>query len=668
MTSEAEATAAAMTELTVSTVELAERPTAPAKIGKPTMVLANHFKMSVDFSKVLYHYRVNIDPETSFRGINRMVVEKLFAEKFETHAYAYDGRFDAWTSNPLDLGGEEATGAKYDVILDPQKGRDEGRPFLVELKLVDAAPLQLLKDYVDGKLDVDARPSLQIQAIEIMLSNLALKQFTAGGRKFYTDTFPRIDIGEALELWKGFYQSVRLTQKGVMLNFDLANTAFYKPMPCLEYLRMVCKGGFASNGSLPSRSALIDAKKKITKLFCNLVHLPDGVKKRCMGLTPESASEYKFQLGREGPEITIENYYKEKRGIDLKYAHLPCLMFGAGKRACAVPIELCAIAPGQRYIGKLSANQTSKVIKAVVQRPQQRFADNLRLVKLAHKQGSKLAQEFGVSKIDTDGTKVQARLLGAPELVYCKGAKDTAKQPGQWNMTSGKQFHQGAHLINMVGIAFCNSLKPGDVKGFCTTLVAKCKQLGMNVNPDLAKGVKVVAGDIRNMRQSLQLAIKSIGGMKPPHLPMVVCCIPDDTGPNSCKALLKTEAETILGIPTQCILAKNVKKYSKDEKGADQFHANVALKVNIKLGGRNYFVDLKKGVERFVANEPTMIIGADVTHPAPGSTKFPSIAAVAGSVDWPYLARFTTLCAAQAGRMVLSASKIPFNCRRSHSI
>ena len=35
---------------------------------------------------------------------------------------------------------------------------------------------------------------------------------------------------------------------------------------------------------------------------------------------------------------------------------------------------------------------------------------------------------------------------------------------------------------------------------------------------------------------------------------------------------------------------------------------------------------------KYFGNEPTLILGADVTHPAPGSAQ-PSIAAVMGSVD-----------------------------------
>lgn len=60
-----------------------------------------------------------------------------------------------------------------------------------------------------------------------------------------------------------------------------------------------------------------------------------------------------------------------------------------------------------------------------------------------------------------------------------------------------------------------------------------------------------------------------------------------------------------------------------------QYMANVALKINVKVGGRNTV--LRDAVRRqipLVSDRPTIIFGADVTHPHPGEDSSPSIAAV----------------------------------------
>ena len=86
---------------------------------------------------------------------------------------------------------------------------------------------------------------------------------------------------------------------------------------------------------------------------------------------------------------------------------------------------------------------------------------------------------------------------------------------------------------------------------------------------------------------------------------------------------LKRICETDLGLVSQCCLHKHVYKMSK------QYLANVALKINVKVGGRNtVLVDAISRRIPLVSDVPTIIFGADVTHPHPGEDSSPSIAAV----------------------------------------
>jgi eukaryotic translation initiation factor 2C len=78
---------------------------------------------------------------------------------------------------------------------------------------------------------------------------------------------------------------------------------------------------------------------------------------------------------------------------------------------------------------------------------------------------------------------------------------------------------------------------------------------------------------------------------------------------------------------------------SKFANANNQYLANVALKINIKLGGRNQSLDNSKlGI---LAHGKTMIVGIDVTHPSPGSSSnAPSVAGIVASTDqwlgqWP---------------------------------
>jgi eukaryotic translation initiation factor 2C len=85
-----------------------------------------------------------------------------------------------------------------------------------------------------------------------------------------------------------------------------------------------------------------------------------------------------------------------------------------------------------------------------------------------------------------------------------------------------------------------------------------------------------------------------------------------------------------------------------------QYLANVALKINVKVGGRNtVLVDALSRRIPLVSDRPTIIFGADVTHPHPGEDSSPSIAAVVASQDWPEVTKYAGLVSAQAHRQEL---------------
>lgn len=89
-------------------------------------------------------------------------------------------------------------------------------------------------------------------------------------------------------------------------------------------------------------------------------------------------------------------------------------------------------------------------------------------------------------------------------------------------------------------------------------------------------------------------------------------------------AEVKRVGDTVLGMATQCVQAKNVNRTSP------QTLSNLCLKINVKLGGVNAI--LVPGIRPKIFNEPVVFMGADVTHPPAGDCKKPSIAAVSGVV------------------------------------
>jgi eukaryotic translation initiation factor 2C len=87
---------------------------------------------------------------------------------------------------------------------------------------------------------------------------------------------------------------------------------------------------------------------------------------------------------------------------------------------------------------------------------------------------------------------------------------------------------------------------------------------------------------------------------------------------------IKRISDTVLGIPTQCVQGSHTRRPNP------QYIANVCLKMNAKLGGLN---SKPSQVLPVIGEAPTIVFGADVSHPAPGETGKPSICAVVASID-----------------------------------
>ena len=64
-----------------------------------------------------------------------------------------------------------------------------------------------------------------------------------------------------------------------------------------------------------------------------------------------------------------------------------------------------------------------------------------------------------------------------------------------------------------------------------------------------------------------------------------------------------------LGIPATCAQSAKIRK----ERGQLQYMANVALKINAKLGGVNHALDPYSA--KWFTEKVTMLVGMDVTHP-----------------------------------------------------
>jgi eukaryotic translation initiation factor 2C len=99
------------------------------------------------------------------------------------------------------------------VIFRPRRER----PFKVVIKFASRPDLHHLKQFLAGaQADV---PQEALQVLDIVLRELPTHRYTPIGRSFYSPSLGlTVPLGDGLESWRGFYQSIRPTQMGLSLN------------------------------------------------------------------------------------------------------------------------------------------------------------------------------------------------------------------------------------------------------------------------------------------------------------------------------------------------------------------------------------------------------------------------------------------------------------------
>ncbi|KAL5748700.1 hypothetical protein ACOSQ2_025997 [Xanthoceras sorbifolium] len=623
-------------------------PLRPGKgsTGQRCIVKANHFFAELP-DKDLHQYDVTITPEVTSRGVNRAVMEQLVKLYRESHLAkrlpAYDGRKSLYTAGPLPFISKEFRITLLDED-DGQGGQRRERDFRVVIKLAARADLHHLGLFLQGR-QADA-PQEALQVLDIVLRELPTTRYSPVGRSFYSpDLGRRQPLGEGLESWRGFYQSIRPTQMGLSLNIDMSSTAFIEPLPVIEFVAQLLNRDVSARPL--SDADRVKIKKALRGVKVEVTHRGNMRRKyRISGLTSQTTGELTFPVDDSGTLKSVVEYFYETYGFIIQHTQWPCLQVGNQQRPNYLPMEVCKIVEGQRYSKRLNERQITALLKVTCQRPHERELDIMQTVHHNAYHNDPYAKEFGI-KISEKLASVEARILPAPWLKYHDTGKekDCLPQVGQWNMMNKKMVNGGT-VNHWICINFSRNVQDSVARGFCYELAQMCYISGMAFNPEpVLPPVSARPEQVeRVLKTRYHDAMTKLGPGK--ELDLLIVILPDNNG--SLYGDLKRICETDLGLVSQCCLTKHVFRMSK------QYLANVALKINVKVGGRNtVLVDAISRRIPLVSDRPTIIFGADVTHPHPGEDSSPSIAAVVASQDWPEVTKYAGLVCAQAHRQEL---------------
>ncbi|XP_047058856.1 protein argonaute 1D-like [Lolium rigidum] len=617
------------------------------RLGTRCLVKANHFLAELP-DKDLHQYDVAITPETTSRAVGRAVMEELVRLHKATYLGgrlpAYDGRKSMYTAGPLPFTSKEF----HIVLLDEDDGSGaerRQRTFKVVIRFAARADLRRLEQYIAGR-QAEA-PQEALQVLDIVLRELPTSRYEPYGRSFFSpDLGRRRSLGDGVESWRGFYQTIRPTQMGLSLNIDMSATSFFEPIPVIDFVGQLLNTDFHSRSL--SDAERVKIKKALKGVKVEVTHRGNIRRRyRISGLTPQATRELSFPIHQGGIVKSVVQYFQETYGFAIQHTYLPCLEVGNQKRPNYLPMEVCKIVEGQRYSKRLNQSQIRALLEETCQRPHDRERDLLQMVNHNSYHDDPYAKEFGI-KISERLASVEARVLPAPRLKYSETGRerDCLPRVGQWNMMNKKMVN-GGKVRSWMCVNFARNVQDSVATGFCRELARMCQASGMDfaLEPVLP-AIYVRPDQVERALKARFHDAMTILGPQHRELELLIGILPDNNG--SLYGDLKRVCEIDLGLISQCCLTKQVFKMNK------QILANLSLKINVKVGGRNtVLADAVSRCIPLVTDRPTIIFGADVTHPHPGEDSSPSIAAVVASQDWPEVTKYAGLVSAQAHRQEL---------------
>ncbi|XP_062211605.1 protein argonaute 7-like [Phragmites australis] len=639
---------------------IAPRPDMGGVKGTIIPLCANHFLVQFDPSQKIFHYDVDISPRPS-KETARMIKNKLVEENSSVLSGAlpaFDGRKNLYS--PIEFQRDRlefvvslpVASARFREAKEKSHSlnKQKLKLFRVNIRLVSKLSGEDLNNYLNEEKDGIPLPQDYLHVLDIILREGAMESSIPVGRSFYARSIGEVrEIGGGAVVLRGFFQSLKATKQGLALNVDLSLTAFHESTCIIAYLQKRCD--FLKDLSQNKTRALSederrDVEKALKNVWVFVCHRETDQRYLVQSLTEQTTENLKFR-DRSGKDYMVVDYFKEHYKHDIQFRNLPCLQVGRSK-PCYVPMELCVVCEGQKFLGKLSDERTSKILKMGCQRPSERKGIIKGVVEGAFSAGSNsYADQFNL-QVSKDMTQLSGRVLLPPKLKLGNGGRIKDVTPDrfdrQWNLMDS-HVAEGSKIMSWSLISFGGTPEQHSlIPKFVNQLSSRCEQLGILLNRKTVVSPLFERIQLLNNEGILESKLKKIQEAASSNLQLLICVMERK---HRGYADLKRIAETSIGVVTQCCLYANLSKLTF------QFLANLALKINAKLGGSNValYNSLSCQIPRiFSDEEPVMFMGADVTHPHPLDDWSPSVAAVVASMNWPSANKYISRMRSQTHR------------------
>jgi eukaryotic translation initiation factor 2C len=620
----------------------------PSSAGQAIKMGLNTFNVAGIKLKPVYQYDVMIGSGTERRGLIRKVWE-IVGKKLGS-PFIFDGVNLAWSQVKIDRE------FRMLVDVDKEEGREtragKSNEHRVVVRYTTTVAFDKLDAYLRGGVTFDQSLLAAINFLDHLLREWPSSQYTAIKRNFFQHGETRYDLGGGIEAFKGVYQTMRIVHGGTQIParlsviLDVANGTFWSQGRLLNTAVVICNARDPGDLSNKLRSNPRQGEiflKKLRKLHVVARHREGLVDHIVIDrFIFKSAKEVKFETP-EGKQISVYDYYAQKYNHKLRF-DLPLVKATRGRNTL-YPMELLELETNTRYNFKLDERQTSNMIKFAVEPPPQRWRAIEHGLKMLNWQSDPFLKQHGL-QIDARKTIVDARLLPAPSVKYGQGEAKPGTS-GRWDLKGKKFLTPNPVPLKSWGVCVVAGRRGGKpdrsvIENFVKQFITVYQSHGgrvENKTPELVAGEGEDAG-------AWVTEVWNKTGMRNNMRPQILMFILPDKNAVA-YGRIKRSCECRYGVVSQCVQFVHAQKaqpqvftqsFSAFGTDADfrtsQYLSNVCMKFNAKLGGSTARATGPKssGPTGLFTASPPMIIGADVSHAAPGS-QMPSMAAMTMSLD-----------------------------------
>ncbi|KAK8011517.1 eukaryotic translation initiation factor 2c [Apiospora arundinis] len=620
-----------------------EKGNARVTLSKNT-TLVNVFKVTGFPTKTVYQYDISVRKKNpaandgeALDPLPRGLAAKLWAASSsqrnqpEGIHWIYNGLNIAWSSPKMAMTNNEK---EIEVDLDPNSKRDE--VFILVVKYTTNVNMFALKKYLEGGVDWSEDVTRCMSAADFLdhtLRQTPSQTHLLIGRNFFPRTGTTVSsLDNLIEIVKGGFASFRISripgeQKGggLVVNVDVANTAFWKarnlsdivdliigPNNTLAKLRPTTSGqtvleptGFKSLRRLvglkfkvviPGRAAGTQAGTQgpSTHTIKRFYFLP---KKFPTGADAKNATFSKIVDGKQ-KNITVFNHFRDTHQYTIRKDQYPLVETTKGS---LFPLEVCELLPMQRFRQKLDPDQMSAMIRIAVGPALARKTDVEEIVSTLNWARDSVLRAFDI-QINATMLSSTPQTLVPASISYQNGVFRSADASN----LIGKKFlsFRKTETAAFVNLSSCNQT---DLEKYWTKIQTAFRGHTDDNDDPIKKVVYTTLNKLEGLGENHNYAIVFV---------LINRKTTDQY--NEIKRLL----DCTVKVPSQVIVHFKGKKFLYKE---DAFWSNICLKVNAKLGSTAY-----TSSESFPY--PTMIVGLDVSHAAPGSEE-QSMAAMSVSLD-----------------------------------